>query len=105
MKYYTPGNPIAPADDEPTRLALEADRQQLAQLHEQMASLQAEINQLNRQFWVTKAQVKANKYDLSASRYRQIEQDEPYSESPQVTMERLMELEQVMAEEVRELEN
>jgi len=26
MKYYTPGNPIAPADDEPTRLALEADR-------------------------------------------------------------------------------
>jgi type I restriction enzyme M protein len=37
---------------------LEADRQRLAQLHEQMAPLQAEINQLNRQFWVTKAQVK-----------------------------------------------
>jgi type I restriction enzyme M protein len=97
-------NAVAPADDEPTRLALEADRQRLAQLHEQMAPLQAEINQLNRQFWVTKAQVKANKYDLSASRYRQIEQDEPYYESPQVTMERLLKLERVMAEEVRELE-
>ncbi len=96
-------NAVAPADDEPTRLALEADRQRLAQLHEQMAPLQAEINQLNRQFWVTKAQVKANKYDLSASRYRQIEQDEPFYELPQVTMERLLKLEQFMAEEVREL--
>jgi hypothetical protein len=72
---------------------LESDRQRLAQLHEQMAPLQAEINQLNRQFWVTKAQVKANKYDLSASRYRQIEQDEPFYESPRVTMERLLKLE------------
>jgi type I restriction enzyme M protein len=69
-----------------------------------MAPLQAEINQLNRQFWVTKARVKANKYDLSASRYRQIEQDEPFYELPQVTMERLLKLEYVMATEVRELE-
>jgi type I restriction enzyme M protein len=96
-------NAVAPADDEPTRLALETDRQRLAQLHEQMAPLQAEINQLNRQFWVTKAQVKANKYDLSASRYRQIEQDEPFYESPQVTMERLLKLEHIMAAEVQEL--
>jgi type I restriction enzyme M protein len=96
-------NAVAPADDEPTRLALECDRQRLAQLHEQMAPLQAEINQLNRQFWVAKAQVKANKYDLSASRYRQIEQDEPYYESPQVTMERLLKLDHVMETEVQEL--
>jgi type I restriction enzyme M protein len=96
-------NAIAPADDEPSRVALESDRQRLAQLHEQMAPLQAEINQLNRQFWVTKAQVKANKYDLSASRYRQIEQDEPFYELPQVTMERLLKLEQVMEIEVQEL--
>lgn len=97
-------NAIAPADDEDTRIALEADRQILAQLHELMIPLQAEINQLNRQFWVTKAQVKANKYDLSASRYRQIEQDEAFYESPQVTMERLLMLENVMASEVKELE-
>jgi len=97
-------NAIAPADDELTRLALEVDQNRLNQLHEQIAPLQAEINQLNRQFWVTKAQVKSNKYDLSASRYRQIEQDEAFYESPQVTMERLLKLEHIMAEEVRELE-
>jgi type I restriction enzyme M protein len=96
-------NAVAPADDEPTRLALETDKQRLAQLQEHIAPLQAEINQLNRQFWVTKAQVKANKYDLSASRYRQIEQDEVYYESPQVTMERLLKLEHIMGIEVREL--
>ncbi|MEG4939097.1 hypothetical protein [Microcoleus sp. F4-D5] len=84
-------------------MALETDRQRLGQLHEQMAPLQAEINQLNRQFWVTKEQVKANKYDLSASRYHQIEQDEPFYESPQVTMERLLKLEPLMEMEVQEL--
>ena len=36
-----------------------------------------QIDQHTRQFWVTKEQVKANKYDLSVSRYRQgMEQDE-----------------------------
>ena len=62
--------------------ALEADQQKLEKLHEQMTPLQNEINQLNRQFWVSKDKVKANKYDLSASRYRQIEQDEVYYEKP-----------------------
>jgi type I restriction enzyme M protein len=98
-------NAIAPADDELTRLALETDQNRLNQLHEQIAPLQAEINQLNRQFWVTKAQVKSNKYDLSASRYRQIEQDEAFYESPEVTMERLLKLEHIMGLEVRELQN
>ena len=40
-----------------------------------MKQNQQEINQLGRQCWVSKDQVKANKYDLSASRYRQVEQD------------------------------
>lgn len=96
-------NAIAPADDESSRLALETDRNRLNQLHEQMAPLQAEINQLNRQFWVTKVQVKATKYDLSASRYRQIEQDEAFYESPQVTMERLLKLEHIMGLEVQDI--
>jgi type I restriction enzyme M protein len=95
---------IAPEDDEEKQQALETDQQKLTTLHDQMAPLQWEINQLNRQFWVTKEQVKANKYDLSASRYRQIEQDEVYYESPRVTMERLLKLEHVMAAEVSELE-
>ena len=45
----------------------------------------------------------SNKYDLSASRYRQIEPDGVYYEKPEVTMERLLTLEQVMAEEIRGL--
>ena len=46
----------------------------------------------------------ANKYDLSASRYRQAEQDEAYYESPRVTLERLLELERVMTAEIEALQ-
>ena len=83
--------------------ALEADQQKLEKLHEQMAPLQNEINQLNRQFWVSKDKVKANKYDLSASRYRQVEQDEVYYEKPEVTLRRLQQLETAMGEVTSDL--
>jgi len=53
---------------------------------------------------VTRKQVKANKYDLSASRYRQIEPDEAYYEKPQVTMERLLELERLMTQQIQAIE-
>jgi type I restriction enzyme M protein len=92
---------IAP---DPDPKGLEKPLGSLADLEARIAPLQAQINQLTRQFWVARKQVKANNYDLSASRYRQVEQDEAYYEKPQVTMERLLELERVMAEEVRELE-
>jgi len=59
---------------------------------------------LTRQFWVTKKQVKDNKYDLSASRYRQVEQDETYYALPHVTVERLLNLEKVMIDEIKDLE-
>lgn len=94
---------IAPDDDEQTRKALEADQQGLAQLKERIEPLQREINQLSRQFWVMKDQIKVNKYDLSASRYRQVERDEIFYEEPQVTMERLINLEDIMRREVQEL--
>jgi type I restriction enzyme M protein len=83
--------------------ALEADQQKLEKLHEQMTPLQNEINQLNRQFWVSKDKVKANKYDLSASRYRQIEQDEVYYERTDVTLGRLQRLETTMGQLMAEL--
>lgn len=54
--------------------------------------------------WVTKEQVKANKYNLSASRYRQVEQDEEFYEEPKVTLKRLLTLERVMASEIPEIE-
>jgi hypothetical protein len=60
-----------------------------------MTPLQTEINQLTRQFWVTKDQVKTNKYDLSASRYRPMEQDANCYDVPGVTLARLLTLEKI----------
>jgi type I restriction enzyme M protein len=61
------------------------------------------FDQLRRQFWVQKSRVAANKYDLSASRYKEAEQDEQYFERPEVTLERLGQLETVMRAEMQEL--
>jgi type I restriction enzyme M protein len=47
--------------------------------------------------------MKANKYDLSSSRYRQVEQDVIFYESPGVTLERMRQLEQAAASDVAEL--
>lgn len=47
--------------------------------------------------------MKANKYDLSASRYRQMEADAAYHEQPSLTLERLARLESVMLSEIDEL--
>jgi len=76
----------------------------LASLAARIGPLQSQIDRLSRQFWETKAQVKGNKYDLSASRYRQVEQDEAYYEAPRVTLGRLRQLEEVMDQELDQLE-
>ena len=89
----------------PVRSALDAAKEELANLQAQIAIFQTEIDQLTRQFWVSKKQVKANKYDLSASRYRQVEQDEVYYEKPAMTMERLLTLEKVMEAEIHILQD
>jgi type I restriction enzyme M protein len=73
-------------------------------LRARLAPLQSQINRLSRQFWVPKAQVAANRYDLSASRYRQVERDEPYQASPHLTLERLRELDTTMRQESEALE-
>jgi type I restriction enzyme M protein len=91
-------------DEESPRAALDGVNDDLAALEAQIAPVQAQIDQLTRQFWVSKERVRENKYDLSASRYREVEQDEAYYEKPQVTMERLLKLEQVMTGELHELE-
>ena len=94
---------IAPDGDETARAALDGVKGELAELEAEIAPFQAQIDQVTRQFWVTKDEVVASKYDLSASRYRQVQPDQAYHEKPQVTMERLLELERVMAEEIEEL--
>lgn len=94
---------IAKSSDN-ARTALEKAEAELADLQAKITPLQNEINQLSRQFWVSKEQVKAQGYDLSASRYRQIEQDEIFYEKPSVTLNRLRKLEAVAMKDISELE-
>jgi type I restriction enzyme M protein len=75
----------------------------LSTLQSLISPPQGELDRLTRQFWVTKEQVRANKYDLSASRYRQVDADAAYHEKPSVTLERLARLEGVMLDEIAEL--
>ena len=51
----------------------------------------------------TKDQVVAQKYDLSASRYRQIEHEEVFYEQPAITLERMRQLEIVAGNELKSL--
>ena len=76
---------------------------ELAELQSRIAPLEQEINQLTRQFWVNKDQVVAQKYDLSASRYRQVEHEEVFYEQPAITLERMRQLENVAGTELRSL--
>lgn len=94
---------IAPDGDRIFAEELNKAQACLAELEARIAPLQAEIDQLSRQFWVTKEQVKANKYDLSASRYRQVEMDNVYYEKPKITLERIAELEKIMIAEINTL--
>jgi type I restriction enzyme M protein len=86
-------------DAEKARTARERAESELAELQAKAAPLEAEVNQLGRQFWVSKDQVKGSNYDLSASRYREIEQDDSYYEKPKVTLDRLRQLEKAAEEE------
>ena len=83
--------------------ALSEAQTQFSNLQSLIFAPQSELDRLTRQFWVTKEQVKANKYDLSASRYRQVDADAVYHEKPSVTLERLARLESVMMDEIEEL--
>jgi type I restriction enzyme M protein len=93
---------IAP-DDEQANGSLEAARQALAGLEDEIAPFQAQIDQLTRQFWMSKTEIKKNKYDLSASRYRKVDPDEVFYDRPEITIERLLMLEQITTDELEYL--
>jgi type I restriction enzyme M protein len=76
-------------DGDKARDVREKAETELAELEARIAPLQKEADQLTRQFWVTKDQVKANNYELTASRYRQLDHDDAYYEKPEVTLDRL----------------
>jgi type I restriction enzyme M protein len=82
---------------------LQEAQELLSTLQSLISPPQGELDRLTRQFWVAKAQVVANKYDLSASRYRQVEADAAYHEQPSVTLGRLARLEELMVSEIDEI--
>lgn len=92
-------------EPEKARASREDAEAELTELQRRVSPLQAEINQLGRQFWVDKEQVAANKFDLSASRYREVERNEEFLEKPAVTLKRLITLEQRSTEYIAKLEN
>ncbi len=96
---------VAQNDGDSARNAREKAEEELTELQSRIAPLEREINQLTRQFWVEKAQVVGNKYDLSASRYRQIEREEVFYENPAVTLERIRHLEAAALRLVTEIES
>jgi len=86
---------------DPARLA--AAQAGLSELDARIQPLQAELDRLSRQFWVTKEQVKANKYDLSASRYRQADSEVAYHPDPNEVIGRLQDLNEVIDHDLGDL--
>jgi type I restriction enzyme M protein len=91
------------ADNSPAALLSSAEAA-LAALDRRIAPLQQEINQLTRQFWVDKSRIVEEDYDLSASRYRRLEQDEAFHDDPAVTLQRLRALEKAAEGQIDALE-
>lgn len=100
LRYETALRP----GDAASRAALAAAQRALAELRAELDPLRAEIAQLAQLFWVTKAQVAANKYDLSASRYHTPEREAVYDAEPRVTIQRIRTLERAIAEGMTRIE-
>jgi type I restriction enzyme M protein len=86
------------------RTSRENAEAELSTLQKHITPLQAEINQLGRYFWVDKKQIVSNKYDLSATRYRDIEDDQAFYEKPKTTLERMRILQDKSTLRSREIE-
>ena len=91
-------------DPKNARTSREKAEAELSELQAHITPLQAEINQLGRQFWIEKKQVVTNKYDLSASRYRDVERDEMFYEKPTKALDRLTALHSHAQKNVSELQ-
>lgn len=72
-------------------------------LIQEMKPWQQEINQINRQFWVSKKDLRESKYNLSANAYRTYESTGVYYEPHETTLKRLLELEKRISQELLEV--
>lgn len=89
--------------DEKVKAKLEKQKKELKELEDELHVFQKEFNQISRQFWVEKKEIVDNKYDLSTSRYREIEQDEVFYDKPNITLRRIEELNKACSLEVKQL--
>ena len=94
---------IVAVDAAAARKARQNAEDELTNLQSRVGPAIAELNQLGRRFWVPKEQVVANRYDLSANRYRLIKGAESFVEPARVTLERLSRLQAVAAEDMEQL--
>jgi len=91
------GNPLGFAGDLPKVLAGYQNRDKA------VADTEANDKTLA-SFWVSKADIAANKYDLSINRYKKVVYEEELYEEPKVLLKRLMDLEMDIQQELGELE-
>jgi type I restriction enzyme M protein len=95
---------ISATGDGPIAKELEAAKGCMEELETRLNPLKAERDKLSRQFWVTKEQVRENKYDLSASRYKFEYADNIFFENPSVTLHRMKILESTLINEISSLQ-
>ena len=91
------------AEPEAAETARATAEAELEALERQIRPYADEISQLSRQFWVSREQLVANAYDLSANRYRNRYEEDEYYEDPTVTLDRLGQLEPVITSSVSTL--
>jgi type I restriction enzyme M protein len=90
-------------DPEAARTKREMAEAALDELQSRVEPLAGEINQLTRQFWVTKDELVENRYDFSAARYRHVERDEAYLEQPEITLDRVRLVEEALLRQITRL--
>ena len=95
---------VVATDEDKARKAREKAEAELAELQGRIDPVEREFNQLSRQFWVAKDQIKKHEYDLSASNYRSVEHDAMFYENPMTTISNLRQLEKIMSQTVGDLE-
>jgi len=62
------------------------------------------VTDSKKHFWVSKDEIKANKYDLSINRYKQVVYEEEVYEAPKVILSQLMDLENEILADLKTLE-
>lgn len=94
---------ISETGDGPIAEELEKHKTSLDNLKTQLKPLWNELEQLTRLFWVSKEEVITNKFDLSASRYRHVMNKTHFFEKPQLTLDRMQQLESSIEKEIDKL--